>query len=106
MTNDTLEKGKHVRCVFIENKFYHWQVSNLSSPRETDFDSDDHLANSSLAGFEPTQTDLYSVVSTAWLIPVECASNEPIQKRLTYFCLFASLLTCFCTLRTHSELLI
>ncbi|KAG2088281.1 uncharacterized protein F5147DRAFT_658748 [Suillus discolor] len=28
-------------------------------------------------GFEPTQTDLNSVVSTAWLKPVRFTSNEP-----------------------------
>ena len=58
------------RCVFIENEFHHWQVSNLHIPRETDFDSGDHLIISSLAGFEPTQTDLDSVISTARLRPV------------------------------------
>ena len=64
----------------MKSKCYDWQVSNLRSPRETDFDSDDHLTISSLAGFEPTQTDLDSIASTAWLRPVRCTSNESSQK--------------------------
>ncbi|KAG2092960.1 uncharacterized protein F5147DRAFT_657569 [Suillus discolor] len=32
-------------------------------------------------GFEPTQTDLDSVILTAWLRAVEFNSNEPIQKQ-------------------------
>ncbi|KAG1872150.1 hypothetical protein C8R48DRAFT_670522 [Suillus tomentosus] len=62
------------------NGFQTVKVSNLRCPRETDFDSDDHLTISSLAGFEPTQTDLDSVVSTAWLRPVRFTSDELIQK--------------------------
>ncbi|KAG1797839.1 uncharacterized protein HD556DRAFT_1440797 [Suillus plorans] len=58
----------------------HFHVSNLCSQRETDFDSGDHLTISSLAGFEPMQTDLDSAVSTAWLRPVRCTPNVPIQK--------------------------
>ena len=61
-----------------------WQVSNLHGPRETDFDSDDHLIISSLAGFEPMQTDLDSVTSTAWLRPVRCTPNESSQMQ--YVC--------------------
>ncbi|KAG2049118.1 hypothetical protein BDR06DRAFT_975458 [Suillus hirtellus] len=56
------------------------KVSNLCCPRETDFDSDDRLTISSLAGFEPMQTDLDSVVSTYWLRPVRFTSDELIQK--------------------------
>ncbi|KAG1834679.1 hypothetical protein EV424DRAFT_1341031 [Suillus variegatus] len=39
---------------------------------------------SSLAGFEPTQTDLDSVISTAWLRPVRCTSNKPTIAILTF----------------------
>jgi hypothetical protein len=60
-------------------------IHDMHSPRETDFDSDYHLANLSLAGCELTQTDLYSVILTAWLIPVECTCNEPNQKSRQFF---------------------
>jgi hypothetical protein len=33
---------KMLRCDFIERKCYYWQVSNLHSARETDFDSGDN----------------------------------------------------------------
>ncbi|KAG1839952.1 hypothetical protein C8R48DRAFT_676769 [Suillus tomentosus] len=54
----------------------------------------DHLANkptiSKFQGFEPTQTDLDSVVMTAWLRPVICTSNELNQKNRYRKCPWAN----------------
>jgi hypothetical protein len=68
------------RCILIENENYPWKVLNLRSPRDTDFNSGNLFTISSLAGFEPMQTDLNSVVLTAWLRAVGFNYNEPIQK--------------------------